>query len=52
MVPWVTRLVSLILLPGPCTVRSIMRGTTGLGLTSPGNPDLKWETKSTLNLGY
>lgn len=26
-------------------------GTTGLGLTSPGNPDLKWETKSTLNLG-
>jgi TonB-linked SusC/RagA family outer membrane protein len=26
-------------------------GTTGLGLTSPGNPDLRWETKSTLNLG-
>ncbi len=26
-------------------------GITGLGLTSPGNPDLKWETKQTLNLG-
>lgn len=26
-------------------------GSTGLGLTSPGNPDLRWETKSTLNLG-
>lgn len=26
-------------------------GVTGLGLTNPGNPDLRWETKATLNLG-
>jgi TonB-dependent starch-binding outer membrane protein SusC len=26
-------------------------GITGLGLTSPGNPDLRWEERATLNLG-
>jgi TonB-linked SusC/RagA family outer membrane protein len=26
-------------------------GVTGLGLTSPGNPDLKWETKQAFNVG-
>jgi TonB-dependent starch-binding outer membrane protein SusC len=31
--------------------RSSYAGTTGLRLTDPGNPDLRWETRKTANVG-
>lgn len=35
----------------PVLGRSTYGGTTGLRLTDPGNPDLKWETRGTFNVG-
>ena len=36
----------------PKLTRSTYGGVTGLDLTDPGNPDLRWETRGTFNLGF
>lgn len=36
----------------PQLARSTYGGTTGLRLIDPGNPDLKWETRATANIGF